>query len=98
MENKDQVPILELRRLLHQIIDLRPDIGFRFRLMGEMWNPQHLIVLKVTERGIALQEQNSKKLTIIHDLTHIMEFEIDTSFQQYQPHTHYLVDTAMVSS
>jgi hypothetical protein len=86
------VPVLELRRLLHELKDLRPDICIRFRLIGEMWQTFHLRIVKVTEKGVALNDEHTNKLMFIRDLKHVMQFELDKAFQQYQPHFHYVVD------
>ena len=97
MSAKDRIPILEFKRLLHQLRDSRPDIGIRMRLMGEMWQTNHYKVLQVTEKGVALHEEETKKLIIVADLGQVMQFELGQSFQHYQPHFHYSVDPALVS-
>ena len=86
------VPVLELRRLLYELKDLRPDICIRFRLIGEMWQTCHMRIIQLTETGVALNDENTGKLIFVRDLKHIMQFELDKAFQQYQPHFHYAVD------
>lgn len=97
MSGKSQIPILEFKKLLHQLNDLRPDIRIRVRLMGEMWQTHHHRVLQVTEKGVALHDDATKRLVMIADLGQVMQFEIDQSFQQFEPHFHYSVDPALVS-
>ena len=97
MTTKYQIPILEFKRLLHEIKDLRPDVGIRMRLMGEMWQPLHLRVFQLTEKGVALYEEMSRKLVMVADLAQVMQFELDQSFKQFQPHFHYKVDPAFVN-
>ena len=97
MENGNQIEVLQLRRLLYDLHSLRPDIGLRFRVMGEMWQPKHLCVFKVTEHGVALQDPESRRLMLIPDLAQIMQFELETSFQQYEAHVHYAVSPEKVS-
>lgn len=87
--------MLALRRLLHDLRDLRPDIGVRFRLMGEMWHPNHTRVIQLTEKGVALNDEKSNKLIFVRDLVNVMQFELDRAFQQFQPHFHYNVNTAI---
>jgi histone H3/H4 len=91
------IPIIEFRRLLHEISDYRPDIGVRMRVMGEMWHPLHLRIFQLTEKGVALYEELSRKLVMVSDLSQVMQFEIDQVFKHYQPHFHYSVDPALVS-
>ena len=98
MNEKNEVPVLELRRLLHEVKDLAPHICVRFRLIGKMWQPAHMRVLHVTDDGVALQDEVSKKLVIIQDLSQVMQFELDQTYQQYQPHLHYSVEPALVKN
>jgi hypothetical protein len=88
--------VLELRRLLYALKESRPDIYFRFRLMGEMWQPNFMGVLLFTETGVALNDRQTSKVHFISDLNNVMQFEIDQAFQQYQPHFHYSTDPAAV--
>ena len=92
-----QIPILEFRRLLHEIKDHGPDIGVRMRLMGEMWQPLHFRIFQLTEKGVALYEDLSRKLVMISDLSQVMQFELDQIFKQYHPHFHYSIDPAFVN-
>lgn len=87
-----KISVLKLRGLLFELKDLRPDICIRFRLIGVMWQTNHLRIFKITEKGLALHDENANKLIILNDLQNVIQFEIDHSFQQYQPHFHYSVD------
>lgn len=88
----NQLSVLELRKLLHSLKDLRPDICIRFRLMGEMWQNNYLRIINVTEKGIVLNDEKANKLIFIQDLKNIMQFELEHSFQQYHPHFHYSIN------
>jgi hypothetical protein len=90
------VPALELRRLLFELRDFRPDIGIRFRVMGEMWHTNHHKILKITEKGVVLNDERNNKLVFIQDLNNVMQFEIDNPYQIYQPHFHYTVDPTLM--
>ena len=97
MSAESKIPIIEFKKLLHNLRDLRPDVGIRVRLMGEMWQTHHLRVFQVTERGAALHDPQTKRLLMVNDLSQVMQFELEESFQQYQPHYHYSVDPALVN-
>jgi hypothetical protein len=86
---RNQISVLELKRLLIDIKEYRPDIGVRYRLIGEMWNPSFMEVVLVTEKGILFNDEASNKLIALSDLTMIMQFEIDNRFREFQPHFHY---------
>lgn len=94
MTNTVLVSVLELRRLLVEIKDKRPDICVRFRLIGEMWQNIHYRVVGITEKGAVLNDEHTNKLIFINDITQVMQFEVDQRFQQYQPHYHYDVTPA----
>ena len=89
--------MLELRRLLFEIKDLRPDICVRFRFMGEMWQTHFHRVIKLTEKGVVLNDEKSNKLVFVQDLNQVMQFEMDQTFQKFQPHHHYTVDPALIA-
>jgi hypothetical protein len=92
LENtKSLISVLELRRLLVDVKEKRPDICVRYRLLGEMWVVNSMRVLRVTEKGVMLNDEHSNKLISLPDLSSIMQFEIDAPFQGFQPHFHYNV-------
>lgn len=86
------VSVLQLKRLLHALVDSRPDICIRFRFIGQMWQTNHCRVVQIGEKGIVLNDEQSNKMIIIHQLNNVMQFELDRAFQQYEPHFHYNVD------
>lgn len=88
-----KIPVLALKRLLVELNEHRPDICFRYRLIGQMWVNHFLRVVKVTGNGILLNDDSSNTITTIADLSHVMQFEIDKPFQIYQPYFHYDVVT-----
>jgi len=88
--NKTLISVLELRRLMVDLSEKRPDICIRFRLLGEMWNVNFVRVIKLTERGVVLMD-DLRGLQSISDLNFVMQFEIDKAFQGFQPYYHYEV-------
>lgn len=85
------ISVLELKRLLVELKDKRPDICVRYRLLGEMWAQHFMRVLRVTEKGVMLSDEPSNKLVLITDLSNVMQFELDNRFQNFQPFYHYEV-------
>jgi hypothetical protein len=88
--NKTLISVLELRRLLVDLGEKRPDICVRFRLLGELWNVNFLRVIRITEKGAVLLDE-SLGLVSVSDLNFVMQFEIDRPFQGFQPYYHYEV-------
>jgi hypothetical protein len=84
-----QVQVLELRRLLYELKDQRPDICVRFRLIGEMWQPNFAQVIKLTEEGVVLLNEKTNEPFAVRDLREIVQFELDARYQNYHPHFHY---------
>ena len=91
MTKRSSINVIELKRLLHQIKDLRPDICVRVRLMGELWQNHYLRIIMLNESGVILNNEVINKLIIIQDLKTIMQLELDNIFQQYQPNFHYSI-------
>lgn len=84
-----KIEVLALRRLLIELKEHRPDICFRYRLIGHMWATHFLRVIQVTEQGAVLSDESSKQLVHIPDLSLVMQFELDKTFQSFQPYIHY---------
>jgi hypothetical protein len=86
------ISVSELKRLLVTITDHKMGVCFRYRLLGEMWYPNFLRILKVTETGVLLNDEVKNQLISLRDLSQVMQFELDSSLHQYQPHFHYNID------
>jgi hypothetical protein len=85
----DVISVLELKKLMVELKDKRPDICVRFRLLGEMWAQNFMRVLHVSEKKVMLNDEVANKLVILPDLSNIMQFELENRFQNYQPFFHY---------
>lgn len=88
--NKTLISTLELKRLMVDLSEKRPDICIRFRLLGELWGVNFLRVTRISEKGAVLLDE-THGLVSISDLNFVMQFEIDKSFQSFQPYYHYEV-------
>jgi hypothetical protein len=88
-KNKNLISVLELKRLLVDLKEKRPDICVRYRLLGEMWVTNSMRVVHVTEKGVILNDESKNRMATLPDLSSIMQFEIDAPFQGFQPHYHY---------
>ena len=92
--NKDKGPatafsILELKRLLVLLAENVHTVRFRYRLMGEMWEPNFVRVARVTDEGVFLRDEKKNKVISIPNLKLIMQFELDGSIHTFQPNFHY---------
>ena len=88
--NKTLISVLELRRLIVDLSEKRPDICIRFRLLGELWTRHFLQVMKPTQKGALFYDENNN-IVSVGDLNFVMQFEIDKPFQGFQPYFHYEV-------
>ena len=88
-KDNTEISVTELKRLLVELRDNRPDICVRYRLVGEMWKQNFLRVILVSERGAVLNDEKANTTFIIPDLSNIMQFELDCRFQGFQPYYHY---------
>lgn len=89
MKNTErQISVTELKRLLVAVADNRSPVFFRYRKVGEMWYPNFLRVLKVTDKGVILNDDVKDKLFSLDFLT-VMQFELDGAIHGFEPHFHY---------
>lgn len=86
---KKSLSVLELKRVLVEIQEQRPDICIRYRLIGEMWRPNFMKIISVVEKGIFIKDEIAYQLIHLQNLENIMQFEIDHNFQNFEAHFHY---------
>jgi hypothetical protein len=91
MGNKSLISVLELKKLLHDILEKRPDVNVRFRQLGEMWNRNFMNIAAINGKGVILKDEHSNSFVLVSDLTNVMQFELDSSFVGFQAHYHYEV-------
>ena len=87
--HKKEVSALELKRLLYELKDKRPDVCVRFRLIGEMWNESFMRVFVVQDDAELFFNDTNRMITRVSKMSNIMQFEVDHNFQNYQAHYHY---------
>jgi hypothetical protein len=88
-EVRQKISVLEVRRLLVELREHRPDICLRYRLIGQMWATNFLRVIQVTDEGVLLRDETSNRVVRISELAQMMQLEIDKPFQAYKPYCHY---------
>ncbi|HYC83870.1 MAG TPA: hypothetical protein VEB86_01555 [Chryseosolibacter sp.] len=86
------ISVIELKRLLVDLKDKRPDIGVRFRVIGDLWDKNFASIVLVTDRGVILNDESNANICTIPDLKNVIQFEIDGPFQNFQPYNHYDVN------
>lgn len=92
--NANLISIQELQRLLYTIADGGLATCFRFRLLGKMWEPNFMSVVKITDKGVLLHDEKYNGYRCLSDLSEIMQFEIDVAVHDFLPHNHYEIDFA----
>jgi hypothetical protein len=90
-ETPGVISTVQLKRLMVELKEKRPDICIRFRMLGEMWAQNFMRVLQITDKGIVLNDEVLNKLIYITNLTNVMQCELDNRFQNFQPFYHYEV-------
>jgi hypothetical protein len=60
-----------------------------------MWQTNYVRVANLAENEVTLYDERTNGSILIPDLTYVMQFELDSPFQQYQPHFHYTIDPAI---
>jgi hypothetical protein len=83
------VSVAELKKLLVDLREKKPDVCVRFRFIGELWVKNFLTIAMVTAKGVVLKDRADNRLVIISNLDDVIQFEIDAPFQTFRPHYHY---------
>jgi hypothetical protein len=86
---KGQVSTDRLRKLLFELRDTGSPACFRCRLLGKMWDAGFGRVVNVSGDALTLYDESKTNFLTIPDIKMIMQFELDQSFQDFEPHFHY---------
>jgi hypothetical protein len=97
MSKKNCVSVIELKSLLFSVRDLRPDIYVRFRFLGEMWQTTHSRIIRMDDNGGVFCDVHTTQLYAVQDLNNVIQFEIDQSFQDFEPHFHYTIQSVVIN-
>lgn len=91
-DNKTLVSVNELKRLLFAILEGHFPINIRYRMIGQLWHPNFLRVLKISdESGVVFYDATRNSLLSLADLSTIIQFEMDCPLHNFQPNFHYQV-------
>jgi len=88
---KGQILTIELRKLLYEIRDRKPNVCVRFRRIGHMWERDFMQVVDLGDKGVAFYSESIEEFVHVTDLSEIMQFELDVRYMNYEPHFHYEV-------
>src|SRR5262245_18528906 len=91
-KTKNSISTMYLRSVLHDLLGRKSSVCIRFRLLGEMWKPNFMHVVKITERGAIFNDDYTHEFVFVSDLSDVVQFEIDDRYQEFQPHFHYEVN------
>jgi hypothetical protein len=86
---KKSLTVLELKRLLIELKEKRPDICIRYRLIGEMWIDNFASIRSIIGNSMFVSYEQFGMSIHIPNIGNIMQVEIDQTFQQYEAHFHY---------
>jgi hypothetical protein len=92
--SKNSITTFYLRNLLSDLGGRRMQVGIRFRMLGEMWKPHFMRLVRLTDRGAIFVDESTEEFVFVSELNDIVQFEIDDRFQELQPHFHYEVTTS----
>ena len=86
------VSVNELKRLLFTIFEGSQPINIRYRLLGQLWHPNFLRIVKMTnDSGAVFYDSSRNTLLSLADLSAIIQFELDCPLHSFQPNFHYQV-------
>ena len=78
---------LELKQLFVQLVNVH-EVCIRYRQLGELWMRNFTRVISVTEKNCLVYDDLDHKYFLVR-LNNIMQFEVDSRFQNFQPYFHY---------
>jgi citrate lyase beta subunit len=90
-EPRKTVKVQELLKLLMEVQQSNADVNVRVRLMGGMWENNFMRVARAATNVVMLTSKTTGKSLLLSDVSVIVQFELDTRFQHYQPNFHYNV-------
>lgn len=93
-KSRNAITTISLRNVLNEMSGRKASVGFRFRLLGEMWRPNFMHIVKVTDRGAIFSDEQTKEFVFVSDLSDVVQFEVDGRLMEFQPHYHYEVAPA----
>jgi hypothetical protein len=88
------IGIIEFKRLLIDLLEKRPYISIRYRLIGHLWNNGFYALKEVFEEYVIFVEPE-RQTEIRVQIKNIMQIELDGSFQAYRPNFHYTITLTM---
>jgi hypothetical protein len=86
-----KVTTTELKSLLYDIRDRRPDVRVRVRVIGKMWSESFCTVNHINENGMILCDAHKGKLLYVSNVNDIIQFELECSFFGFHAFYHYNV-------
>lgn len=90
--SSDVITPLDFKRILFELWEHSPQTKIRLRVIGKMWDRNFLQVVHITGGdAIILHGSDQMKQVSIND---IVQFELETKFQDFRPNNHYTVELA----
>lgn len=85
------VSVLLLKKLLYELDDIQSHTCVKVRLLGQRWQQSFMSVVNICDDGVLLYDHSNGAFLHISEVDDIIQFEIDQSFQIFEPHFHYYV-------
>lgn len=97
MADQDPISIFDLKQLLIELYEVRPDTRIKIRLGNEPWTPNFLSIIHLAGltnnppdfQGVIFNDEALQKLVLVKDLQEIRQFIIDKSFPGYKRNVEY---------
>jgi hypothetical protein len=80
-----------LRHLLSDLDGRRQTVGIRFRILGEMWKPNFMRLVRLTDRGAIFMDESTQEFVFVPELMDIVQVEVEDRLLDLEPHFHYEV-------
>lgn len=81
----------EFKRLIFDLWEHAPQTKIRSRTLGKMWETNFLQIIHVAASDSLIVQDNKAEQMKYISLSDVVEFEVESKFQNFSPHIHYHV-------
>ena len=86
-EGNTAISVSQLKKFLYELN--YSQVHIRVRLMGQLWQQNFMHIVSFSDDGVLLLNAVTGIIFSITQISNIIQFEIDQTFKNYQPHFHY---------
>lgn len=91
LSGSNRTTATRLKALLQELVDHKPGVSVRLRLIGQMWMPNFMRPVRMMGKGIILFDETIIEYKVVPNLWDVVQFELDSPYKETKPYFHYEV-------